>query len=97
MASSELMIDSSFEGDFPARNSLLPNRWESLHYRQLYKWSGGPTKDDHCWHELIEFRELPEQPAESVAMTATEFVKRFADVKGWDEDLSPHFWPDSHL
>jgi hypothetical protein len=66
-------------------------------YRQLYQYSDGPTKDDHCWHEFIEFRELPEPPNEPVAMTAAELVKRFAHVVDWNEGLSRHFWLDGRL
>lgn len=66
-------------------------------YLQLYEWSGGPTKDDHCWHEFIEFRELAEPPVKPVAMTASELLKRFEKVEDWNEGLSRHFWLDGHL
>lgn len=66
-------------------------------YRELYKWSGGPTRDDHCWHEFVGFRALSkgEQAMEQVG--AREFVARFAAVKNWNEGLSPHFWLDGAL
>jgi hypothetical protein len=66
-------------------------------YRELYKWSGGPTKDDHCWHEFVEFREMSEPPEQSAAMSARELVKRFASIEDWDEGLSPHFWLEARM
>ena len=60
-------------------------------YGELYRWSGGIIKSDHCWHEFIGFREIAEQPEHYPAGTATEFVGRFAAVKDWNEALSPHF------
>lgn len=60
-------------------------------YRELYKWSGGPTSDDHCWHELVGFRPMS-GPAEGVqVVSAREFVARFASVEDWTGELSPHF------
>lgn len=66
-------------------------------YRQLYKWSGGPTKDDHCWHEFVGFRELAEPDANGATVGACDFVARFANVRDWNEGLSPHFWLDGAL
>jgi hypothetical protein len=59
-------------------------------YHELYRWSGGPTENDHCWHEFISFRETSAPDRESTC-TADEFVDRFAVVEKWDETLSPHF------
>lgn len=60
-------------------------------YEELYRWSGGATETDHCWHEFVGFREIAEHPEEYVTSTTGEFVRRFAAVKDWDETLSPHF------
>lgn len=61
-------------------------------YEQLYRWSGGPTQSDHCWHEFVAFRDLSELPVgASTAVAAAEFVARFAAVTDWDGELSPHF------
>lgn len=64
-------------------------------YRELYKWSGGPISDDHCWHEFVGFRALSE--VESRTESVREFVARFAAVDDWNEGLSPHFWLDDPL
>ena len=61
-------------------------------YRELYKWSGGPTSDDHGWHEFVGFRALSEREEGTEAIDAREFVARFAAVEDWNEGLSRHFW-----
>lgn len=61
-------------------------------YRELYRWSGGPTSDDHCWHELVGFRALPELEEGMQTVDAREFVSRFAAIEDWNEGLSRHFW-----
>lgn len=60
-------------------------------YRELYKWSGGPTSDDHCWHEFVGFRTLSEAEGAD-PIPALEFVARFAAVEDWKQELSRHFW-----
>jgi hypothetical protein len=62
-------------------------------YDQLYRWSSGPTKSDHCWHEFIGFRELamPIDLIDDLA-PAEEFIARFVAIEHWDLALSPHFW-----
>jgi hypothetical protein len=62
-------------------------------YQELYRFSGGLTDTDHCWHEFLAFRDLttPEERTEVIA--ADEFVSRFADANCWDETLSPHLAP----
>lgn len=60
-------------------------------YEQLYRWSGGITNDDHCWHEIVGFREMPDpENGASPILDASELVKRFARIDHWDENLSPH-------
>ena len=61
-------------------------------YRELYDWSGGPTSDDHCWHEFVGFRALTEREQGTPAVGAAQFVERFAAVEDWDPELSRHFW-----
>jgi hypothetical protein len=60
-------------------------------YEELYRWSGGVTGSDHCWHEFVRFRETSDGGEGRAAATIAEFVARFAEVKDWDETLSPHF------
>ncbi|HET7577464.1 MAG TPA: hypothetical protein VFK19_13015 [Sphingomicrobium sp.] len=59
-------------------------------YHELYRWSDGPTKEDHCWHEFVGFREIADHAEGRAASTTAEFVDRFAAVKDWNETLSPH-------
>lgn len=62
-------------------------------YAALHRWSGGPTGDDHCWHEFVAFT-----PVEGVALPpeilrsgpADTFVDRLAAIKEWRCDLSLH-------
>jgi hypothetical protein len=62
-------------------------------YAQLYRWSDGPTDSDHCWHEFVGLRRVPERVEPMfAAISVREFVARFALVEHWDESLSPHFW-----
>ncbi len=61
-------------------------------YAQLYRWSGGRTASDHCWHQFEGFRDLAEPPTDtSIPPSAIDFVARFAAVSAWNESLSPHF------
>lgn len=62
-------------------------------YGKLYKWSSGhSTRDDHCWHALVGLREHTSIPATTLLSGSTsEFVERFACVRQWQEELSPHF------
>jgi hypothetical protein len=61
-------------------------------YGELYKWSGGPTVSDHCWHEFSGFREVASEPEHfERAVGVTDFVARFRAVAEWDGAFSPHF------
>lgn len=82
---------SCFDGDglFVAEQIGVPPL-----YAELYKWSGGPTASDHCWHELEDITasssvELP--PDTPQCGGAVEFLDRLLSVGAWDVSLSPHF------
>lgn len=63
-------------------------------YVELYRWSDGPTRDDHCWHELWDIRsvEKEEYAADIVCIGRIDaFVNQLAGIKEWREELSPHF------
>jgi hypothetical protein len=61
-------------------------------YEQLYRWSNGATRSDHCWHEFVQFREVKMAPdGHSHALEASALVERFRSVAEWDCSLSPHF------
>ena len=64
-------------------------------YHELYRWSGGVTNEDHCWHEFVGFREVANRVEDDAINTIAEFVGRFAAAKDWDETLSPHFTIDA--
>jgi hypothetical protein len=60
-------------------------------YGELYRWTGGPTELDHCWHEFVGFREIESSEGEDEAIASENFVSRFAGIEDWDGALSPHF------
>lgn len=60
-------------------------------YQELYRWSGGATSSDHCWHEFVGFRESAAPERDSDRIKTKEFVSRFTAVKSWNETRSPHF------
>ena len=50
-------------------------------YRLLYRWSGGPTSADHCWHEFIEFEVVSSPPLDApVWGKVEEFAARVLAV-----------------
>ncbi len=64
-------------------------------YEQLYRWTNGPTKDDHCWHEWDSFEEIENfevQPDVHSWGLATDFVAKIGSVECWEGELSPHFY-----
>lgn len=61
-------------------------------YAQLYRWSDGTTRSDHCWHEFIGFRDQESAPNERFPVAeAAAFIGQFRSVSEWDGSLSPHF------
>jgi hypothetical protein len=66
-------------------------------YDQLYEWSSGKTGSDHCWHELVGFRDFDGAPENDVLiLDATTLVARFTAVSAWDCGLSPHSDVSAH-
>lgn len=59
-------------------------------YQDLYRWSGGATNSDHCWHEFVAFRSVAVPERNSDIIKTSEFVSRFTSVEEWDETRSPH-------
>lgn len=85
----------SGDGFFIAEQLGLPPLYE-----QLYRWSGGRTSNDHCWHEFVGISTVAdeEKPAQALAWgDAKDFVARLLSTETWDESLSRHFgtWPSS--
>lgn len=63
-------------------------------YAPLYKWSGGPTRSDHCWHEFVEFQIVSETdiPLDACRWgTADAFLQRLRSIEAWEGERSPHF------
>lgn len=61
-------------------------------YRELWKYSGGPSEDDHVWHTFNLFRPPMEEDSDfPVWGSVSELVDRFEKVTCWREDLSPHW------
>lgn len=62
-------------------------------YQQLYQWSGGPTADDHCWHQFLSIKvvEEAEVPADAHRWgSARHFLDTLTSVRTWEEERSPH-------
>jgi len=61
-------------------------------YHALYKWSGGPTSADHCWHAFEDIEVVEEAEPEVYRWgNAETFVTRLLSVLEWRGELSPHF------
>ena len=60
-------------------------------YEALYKYSGGETTSDHCWHEFFELSSdaNPNQD-DDVWGTADMLLSKFRSVRKWDVMLSKH-------
>jgi hypothetical protein len=66
-------------------------------YGQLYTYSGGPTPDDHCWHEFLDIKSVggDDLPANvSRGGNGKDFLERLIAVREWEQELSPHFCLD---
>lgn len=62
-------------------------------YDALYKWSGGPTSADHCWHTFVDIEMADEAEPEAYRWgDAKALVARLAAVDESRGELSPHFW-----
>ena len=61
-------------------------------YEALYEFSGGPTADDHCWHEFVQVSDHQNSVNDDHVWGATErLISKFRSVGEWDLRLSPHF------
>jgi hypothetical protein len=62
-------------------------------YGALYELSGGPTDEDHVWHEFTGFQSnagLVREDGQSPTK-ALDFLNRVLAVENWKEELSPHW------
>ncbi len=63
-------------------------------YAQLYEFSGGPTEDDHVFHEFVALRQATPDDGSVAETTVDALVDRFRNAaQRWDYTLSPH-WDD---
>jgi hypothetical protein len=62
-------------------------------YEQLWRYSNGPTGDDHVWHTYSGIRPARMQEVESLPVhrTVSEIARRFGSVSRWKLSLSPHW------
>ena len=59
---------------------------------ELWQFSDGPTEDDHVWHSFHELRAANTEEITATPWgTVSELIARFKSVRGWDEQLSPHW------
>lgn len=64
-------------------------------YDQLYRWTGGPNEDDHCWHEVEQIREIDivdPSMIHKIFEDASTFHKRIIEIQDWDLSMSPHYY-----
>lgn len=69
-------------------------------YHELYKWSNGVTRDDHCWHEFSHFcykNEIDRSSATYYHPNFGEFLETLLNLDYWEEALSPHFCDDGWI
>jgi hypothetical protein len=62
-------------------------------YKELYKFSGGMTQQDHVWHSFVEFRGVNDDDHiddMEVWGTVVDFIKKFASIGEWNLRLSRH-------
>ena len=61
-------------------------------YAELWKFSDGPTKDDHVWHTFHELRQADQEEITGEPWgSVSELIARFKSVNKWDEQLSPNW------
>jgi hypothetical protein len=61
-------------------------------YQELWKFSNGPTEDDHVWHTFVRIRAATKKDLyETPWGTLDELVEKFSAVRGWNLSLSPHY------
>lgn len=61
-------------------------------YEELWKFSGGPTENDHALHEFIGVEAATEDEIESMPLFGTwlDLLTKFKFVVSWDYALSPN-------
>ena len=61
-------------------------------YAELWKFSDGPTENDHVFHTFHALRPMtPEDAKTEIFDTVESFVLKVKTVKEWDYALSPHY------
>lgn len=59
-------------------------------YHQLWRWSGGPTEDDHSFHEFVAVRAATQEEIDSLPYwgSASDLVTRLCE-RGFDQTATP--------
>lgn len=58
-------------------------------YHELFVLSGGPSDDDHCWHEFAGFNDAVASSEGQIWGPAEQLVSRFVGIERWDDEVSP--------
>lgn len=85
------IIESKFESSefFIAEQLEIPTL-----YRELWKFSDGPTADDHVWHTFHKLRLAEEWETKQVVFgDLKDFILKIKSIGFWRENLSPHWHP----
>ena len=63
-------------------------------YELLYEYSGGPTEDDHVFHEFLSLRQASKDDLTMPCWgELDELVQKFGAAKEkWKYNLSPHWY-----
>ncbi len=62
--------------------------------KTLFQFGGGPTPEDHAWHEFDSFQAVPsnlQSTKDDIVMSAERLVCAFESVECWKSELSPNF------
>ena len=66
-------------------------------YAELWRYSDGPTMDDHVWHEFSSLRLANEEDAIiPVFSTVRIFIDNIGFINNWKPELSPGNPPFFH-
>ncbi|WP_373486892.1 hypothetical protein [Blastomonas sp.] len=61
---------------------------------KLFEFGGGPTSEDHAWHEFDGFRTMSsdfQATERDIIMNAEKLFDAFNAVDSWKPEISPNF------
>ena len=60
-------------------------------YEELWKFSNGPTNEDHVWHTFYALRAVtPDDTTTEIFSSVADLVEKIKFVKKWNTELSPN-------